>query len=595
MKTLLKCMFLIMVIGLLFPGTGFSDDKDWWNDKWQYRKKLSFNTAADGANIKENLKEFPLLVRLHSGNFNFVNAKEDGTDLRFVTSDGQTLLKHHIERYDSIDEIALIWVDVPKLSAGSAQEYIWLYYGNNDAVGGQDSKGSYDPDQVVVMHLAELEGPPLDSTAYGNNASEFKGTPGLPAIIGTGMALSGIDDGIVIPQTPSMDFTGGFTFSVWVRPPEQLENAGLFTMSNDRGGEINIGIEDSMIFCRVKSDTGKVTSTDKSTGLAPMTWQHLAVTIIPSQRISIYLDGIESTWVRFEDSIPSPGQDIIIGNNNERNLPFAGDLDEINIAKTVRSQSYIRLCYLSQGMDSQFIKFNEEDFNRGGGLPVFYLATVIRNVTLDGWVIIGILILFAVLSWVVILSKTFYLGLIERNNKSFIKSFNENHDPLFIGSGEGPYDESSLFRLYRSGYENLKTLISGRDRDEKVELNQKTINSVRTYLDEMYVREDQKLNQWLVLLTMAITGGPFLGLLGTVWGVMNTFAAMAEAGEANIMAIAPGVASALSTTVFGLIVAIPALFGYNFLASRIKKISADMDIFLDQFLLRIENTYGDFK
>jgi biopolymer transport protein ExbB len=92
---------------------------------------------------------------------------------------------------------------------------------------------------------------------------------------------------------------------------------------------------------------------------------------------------------------------------------------------------------------------------------------------------------------------------------------------------------------------------------------------------------------------MAITGGPFLGLLGTVWGVMNTFAAMAEAGEANIMAIAPGVASALSTTVFGLIVAIPALFGYNFLASRIKKITADMDIFLDQFLLRVENTYGD--
>jgi biopolymer transport protein ExbB len=58
------------------------------------------------------------------------------------------------------------------------------------------------------------------------------------------------------------------------------------------------------------------------------------------------------------------------------------------------------------------------------------------------------------------------------------------------------------------------------------------------------------------------------------------------------LAFAPGVASALSTTVFGLIVAIPALFGYNFLASRIKNISAEMDIFLEQFLLRVENTYG---
>lgn len=91
---------------------------------------------------------------------------------------------------------------------------------------------------------------------------------------------------------------------------------------------------------------------------------------------------------------------------------------------------------------------------------------------------------------------------------------------------------------------------------------------------------------------MAISGGPFLGLLGTVWGVMNTFAAMAAAGEANIMAIAPGVASALSTTVMGLIVAIPALFGYNFLTSRIKEITADLAIFIDEFALKVENGNG---
>jgi biopolymer transport protein ExbB len=92
---------------------------------------------------------------------------------------------------------------------------------------------------------------------------------------------------------------------------------------------------------------------------------------------------------------------------------------------------------------------------------------------------------------------------------------------------------------------------------------------------------------------MSISGGPFLGLLGTVWGVMNTFAAMAEAGEANIMAIAPGVASALSTTVFGLIVAIPALFGYNYLAGRIRDITADSGIFVDQFALKVASVYGE--
>ena len=89
--------------------------------------------------------------------------------------------------------------------------------------------------------------------------------------------------------------------------------------------------------------------------------------------------------------------------------------------------------------------------------------------------------------------------------------------------------------------------------------------------------------------------GLFLGLLGTVWGVMNTFAAMAEAGEANIMAIAPGVASALSTTVVGLIVAIPALFGYNYLVGKIKSITAEMMIIVDQLSVNIEEIYGASK
>ena len=74
---------------------------------------------------------------------------------------------------------------------------------------------------------------------------------------------------------------------------------------------------------------------------------------------------------------------------------------------------------------------------------------------------------------------------------------------------------------------------------------------------------------------------------------MNTFAAMAEAGEANIMAIAPGVASALSTTVFGLIVAIPALFGYSYLVGRIRDMTADNSMFVDQFAIKVDAVFGE--
>jgi biopolymer transport protein ExbB len=96
----------------------------------------------------------------------------------------------------------------------------------------------------------------------------------------------------------------------------------------------------------------------------------------------------------------------------------------------------------------------------------------------------------------------------------------------------------------------------------------------------------------MVLLTLAISGGPFLGLLGTVLGVMITFAAIAHTGEGDVAAIAPGTAAALAATVAGLAVAIPALFGYNYLTIRIREITAENDVFLDEFVTRVAEQYS---
>ena len=109
-------------------------------------------------------------------------------------------------------------------------------------------------------------------------------------------------------------------------------------------------------------------------------------------------------------------------------------------------------------------------------------------------------------------------------------------------------------------------------------------------MDSALVRENQRLARQMVLLTIAISGGPFLGLLGTVVGVMITFAAIAASGDVNVNAIAPGIAAALVATVAGLAVAIPALFGYNYLITRIKNITADMQVFVDEFVTRIGGT-----
>ena len=97
----------------------------------------------------------------------------------------------------------------------------------------------------------------------------------------------------------------------------------------------------------------------------------------------------------------------------------------------------------------------------------------------------------------------------------------------------------------------------------------------------------------LLLLTIAVSGGPFLGLLGTVVGVMITFAAIAAAGDVNVNAIAPGIAAALVATVAGLAVAIPALFGYNYLSIQVKNLTADMQVFNDELVTRFAENYSN--
>ncbi len=118
------------------------------------------------------------------------------------------------------------------------------------------------------------------------------------------------------------------------------------------------------------------------------------------------------------------------------------------------------------------------------------------------------------------------------------------------------------------------------------------VNGVRSAIEKAAIVESRKLSAGLVIMNVSISGGPFLGLLGTVWGVMNTFASLAESGEASLTAIAPGVASALSCTLGGLLVAIPSLFGSSYLTSQIKDVNADMNLFLDDFIRRFEEEAG---
>jgi biopolymer transport protein ExbB len=232
---------------------------------------------------------------------------------------------------------------------------------------------------------------------------------------------------------------------------------------------------------------------------------------------------------------------------------------------------------ISEGPTEGLIRPAEEEGGKSGGLPVFYFKTIIKNLSLDGWVICGFLALFAAATWMVFLRKTMTFWVMEKQNSAFNKSFIQEADPMALASRGKKYPNSCLYQVYAAGFRELEAHAAVSENPGHKMLSVRGMRAFNAALDRAFVIQNKNLNSWLIFLTMAIAGGPFLGLLGTVWSVMNTFAAMAEAGEANLAAIAPGVASALATTVFGLIVATPALFAYNYLITKVKGLSLDLN------------------
>ncbi|MFP4474806.1 MAG: DUF2341 domain-containing protein [Desulfatibacillaceae bacterium] len=575
----LSLMLAVAVFCLATPALAQSEAEPWWNADWQYRMRIGMDTTAAGANVVQNVPDVPVLVRLHPGNFMFENCKLDGTDIRFVDGSGKEVLKHHIEKFDSTDEMGMFWVRIPRLSGGSNYDFIWMYYGNPEAIGGQNMRGTYDTSTQAVFHFTETQGPPQDATGYGNHATEATLGQGFPAVIGNGVNLAGGQDGFVVPDKPSVTWKDSFTFSTWLRIAQPVPDAVVMKRATEDGA-VELRLDGSQLYARVTSDWG-VAETERAAEISPEGWHHVALTATSNGRLEILVDGMSVTWTTLAGSLPQLAAPVHVGSFPEES-GFFGDLDEVRFAMVARPDSFISASYMNERPDGRLLALGNEEVNDTGGLPTFYLATVMRNITLDGWVIIGLLLLFAVISWLVFMVKSFNFFLMSRDDKAFVKDFASSHSLLTLDHENPGYPNSALYAIYRDGRKALESA-----REDKMPAAD-LVEEVAAALERGYVTLTHRLNAGVVILTMAITGGPFLGLLGTVWGVMNTFAAMAEAGDANIMAIAPGVASALSTTVFGLIVAIPALFGYNYIVGKVRTKTAEAGLFVDEYRLKVE-------
>jgi biopolymer transport protein ExbB len=579
----------------------------WWDGDWTIRKKIVIDTTSAGVSIDNPIGSAAVLFRLHDGDFQFQAAKDDGSDIRFVAADDKTLLTYHIEKFDSLMSEAFVWVKVPDLKPG-AQTTIWMYYGNSGpkAVNVQDAKGTYDSSTALVYHFAEKGSPFADSTGNGN-ASKAAGST-TDALIGDGLRLTGHVP-VAIPASPSLQvFPGGaLTWEAWIKPATLAPNAILFSRHDGTGGFV-IGIDNGVPFVEVTAPSG----VQRSTVAAPIavnTWHHLAVVAAPG-KISLFLDG-DPYGAPMTVSLPALNSDMLLGADaaGSARPGFVGDVDELQISKVARPDGFIKFSSVSQGGNDTSDKLvaigpDEQTSTWLSGNSTF--AILIHSLTPDGWAVICLLAVMAVVSWTVMFTKVSFLNKNSRGSDHFMKAWRHVANDLTaldngdmenaksLGGrvnkkGQKALRNACIYHIYHTGVEEIRHRMSS-SKGERV-LSAQSIQAIRASLDGVMVRETQKLNKLMVFLTIAISGGPFLGLLGTVVGVMITFAAIAAAGDVNVNAIAPGIAAALLATVAGLAVAIPALFGYNYLISRIKEATSDMHVFVDEFVTKLAEFY----
>ena len=603
LKTILfKRTPLAAVVLLLLSGV--AQASNWWSDDWAYRKKITLDTTPTGVAITDSIGTAPVLIRLHAGNFQFAAAKEDGSDIRFVADDNKTLLPHQIEKYDALMGEAFLWVKVPDVKPGAKTSF-WLYCGNGSSKlePGSEAKSPYDSETVLVYHFNEHGTPATDSSGSGNLAQ----TAGLAAdgsFIGSGIRLDE-KTAITIPASPSLRWLEAdpITISTWIKLATLPANEIVFSR---RDGDTNlvVGIENGALYVEI-ARAGAVQRSPLGSPLTVGSWHHVAV-VSAQATINLYLDG--ETMASLHASLPSLNSALQIGGEN-----FSGELDEFQIAKVARSAGFIKFAVITQGdKGSKLLTLGpgEEATTWLSWLSSGYVGVIIKSLTFDGWVVIGILIIMAIISWWVMISKASYLNQVAKGNAQFMQTWHHvstnlsiliHADLEHVKTLGGRVDEknlriirrASIYRIYGIGTEELRNRLASDEKQGSAKtLSARSVQAIRATLDGGLVRETQRLNRLLVFLTIAISGGPFLGLLGTVVGVMITFAAIAQQGEVNVNAIAPGISAALAATVAGLAVAIPALFGYNYLLSRVKDATSDMQVFIDEFVTKMAEYYG---
>ncbi len=232
------------------------------------------------------------------------------------------------------------------------------------------------------------------------------------------------------------------------------------------------------------------------------------------------------------------------------------------------------------------------------GGPILGIATLLYDgriqalVEQTGWVariVLAILLFLSLFSWAIILSKSRLFSRIEPQTKKFLQVFRSGRglaDPRTLRAAAGG---SPLVNLYEAGFRELQSQVVATNPTGG---KPKNVNAIGVEMKLSSAEEVHVLERWMPALATIGSVSPFIGLFGTVLGVMDAFEGLGTAGAASLRVVAPGIAEALITTAAGLFAAIPAVIAYNHYLQRIRSQATRMDNFTMEFVSRIETLYS---
>jgi biopolymer transport protein TolQ len=212
---------------------------------------------------------------------------------------------------------------------------------------------------------------------------------------------------------------------------------------------------------------------------------------------------------------------------------------------------------------------------------------VLQQTGLIARAVLGILLFFSLVSWALIFQKLGIFGRIRRQSDQFLKIFRATKG---VANPQGVISAGSPFaNVYAAGYRELQTQVTGEGNNPHPRI--KSLQAVTVSMQLAATEEVRRVEKGMAWLATTAGVAPFIGLFGTVWGIIDAFSGLGSAGSASLRAVAPGIAEALVTTAAGLFAAIPALIAYNHFLQDIRDLAQRLDTFALEFTAQVEKTF----